>query len=149
MTRDSSPPEALRFSGSRSVPRCAAKPNSTTSTPSVPACTCSPDGTASGAVSSARAAICETRTLNAASPIARPASSEVTAAARPSAAAVRAAESSSAAAATFAPSSSTRRDRPLSASSDTSSWVNRSRDSAAQRNTPSMSAAYLRVSPRS
>ena len=55
ITRDSSPPDALLVSGSTSLPRCAANPNSTASTPSCPACTVAPDGSVSGAESSARA----------------------------------------------------------------------------------------------
>ena len=46
-------------------------------------------------------------------------------------------------------SSSTRRARPASASSETSSCASRSRDSRAHSSTPSISAAYLRVSVRS
>ena len=153
ITRDNSPPDALLFSGSTEarswVPRCAVKPNSTASTPSVPACTSSPDGSFSGALSSLRAGMVVTATVKSASAIARPPSSAVTDLASPVAALVRLLDSSVAQAATCVASSSTRRDNPLSASSETSRAASRCRDSDAQANTPSTSAAYLRIRVRS
>ena len=117
ITRDSSPPDALLLNDNTSVPRCAAKPNSTASTPSFPAWTVTPDGRVSGAESSARAGMSATETVNAASAMASPVNSAVTAFARPLAALVRALVSSVAALTTFASSSPTRRSSSASASS--------------------------------